>query len=178
MVMPGENTQGQGKGEMGITEERKSDPSSVKAQTSGYQLIRHSGLKLRLQLQPRVLQRLLNRESFWARGRSLGDLRRMLAGSQVVVSAWDGSELVGFGRATSDGVFRAVLWDIVVNVDHRGQSLGSEIVGLLLADPQIARAERVYLMTTKAEAFYTKLEFHENHGQKLMIREASLVASN
>ena len=34
------------------------------------------------------LQRLLNQHAFWAQGRSLGQLRQMLAGSAAVVSIW------------------------------------------------------------------------------------------
>ena len=58
------------------------------------------------------LQRLFDRHAFWARGRSFAQLRRLLAGSDAVVSLWRGKRLVGFGRATSDGFSRAVLWDI------------------------------------------------------------------
>ena len=95
----------------------------------------------------------------------------MLIGSQAVVSAWHGSDLVGFGRATSDGVYRAVLWDVVVATEHQGNGLGTEIVATLLRHRLVASAERVYLMTTNSAGFYTKLKFHEQHGQKLMIRE-------
>ena len=44
----------------------------------------------------------------------------MLAGSQAVVSAWEHSKLVGFGRANSDGVFRAVLWVYVMTTQSSG----------------------------------------------------------
>jgi len=58
----------------------------------------------------------------------------MLAGSQAVVSAWEHSQLVGFGRANSDGVFRAVLWDVVVAGSHQGQGLGRRLVRALLEE--------------------------------------------
>ena len=60
------------------------------------------------------LQRLFDRHAFWKRGRSFGQLRRLLSGSDAVVSLRRGKRLVGFGRATSDGFSRTVLWDIVV----------------------------------------------------------------
>ena len=69
------------------------------------------------------LQRLLDQHAFWAQGRSLGQLRRMLAGSAAVASLWQGKRLVGFGRASSDGAFRAVLWDVVVAGEHQGLGL-------------------------------------------------------
>ena len=81
---------------------------------------------------------MLDGHSFWANGRSRAQLGRMLSGSQVVVSAWRGKELVGFGRATSDGVFRAVLWDVVVAEAQQGQGLGRRIVEELLASPAVA----------------------------------------
>lgn len=154
--------------------ERNNPSSPVEPLIERIQLIQHSGLKLRLQVRIGELQALLNRDSFWARGRSHEDLRRMVAGSQAVVSAWRGSNLVGFGRATTDGVFRAVLWDVVVAAEHQGHGLGSELVAMLLRHRLVARAERVYLMTTNSAGFYTKLKFHEHHGQKLMIRESEI----
>jgi hypothetical protein len=66
---------------------------------SGERLIRHSRRCWRLPLP--ALQELLERHSFWAQGRSPAELRRMLQGSQAVVSAWQGQQLVGFGRASS-----------------------------------------------------------------------------
>ena len=56
-----------------------------------------------------LLQRLFDRHAFWARGRSFSQLRRLLGGSDAVISLWRGKRLVGFGRATSDGFSRAVL---------------------------------------------------------------------
>ena len=84
------------------------------------------------------LQRLLNQHAFWAQGRSLGQLRQMLAGSAAVVSIWRGKRLVGFGRASSDGVFRAVLWDVVIPPDLQGQGLDRQLVEALLAAQPLA----------------------------------------
>ncbi|MFS6826598.1 GNAT family N-acetyltransferase [Cyanobium sp. ATX-6F1] len=127
-------------------------------------------MALRLRAHLGGLQALLDGHSFWAAGRSRGDLARMLGHSQAIVSAWQGRELVGFGRATSDGVFRAVLWDVVVASGHQGEGLGRRIVGALLHSPAVARAERVYLMTTNSSGFYRRLGFSPEHGQELLLR--------
>ena len=116
------------------------------------------------------LQRLLDQHAFWAQGRSLGDLRRMLAGSAAVVSLWRGRRLVGFGRASSDGVFRAVLWDVVIPEDLQGQGLGRQLVEALLNTPQLQEVERVYLMTTNSAGFYKQLGFQRVEGQQLLLR--------
>lgn len=114
------------------------------------------------------MQALFDSGSFWARGRSRSDLRRMLAGSQAVVTAWNGCTLVGFGRATSDGIYRAVLWDVVVTQEHQGLGLGRSIVEALLQAPCLVASERVYLMTTNSGGFYERLGFRGVASQRLM----------
>ena len=119
------------------------------------------------------LQRLLDQHTFWARGRSLAQLRQMLAGSAAVVSLWNGKRLVGFGRASSDGVFRAVLWDVVIPEDLQGKGLGRQLVAALLDSPRLHGVERVYLMTTNSAGFYRQLGFQHSEGQQLLVRPAS-----
>lgn len=139
-------------------------------------LVRHRAGALRLRWLPgqlQQLQALLDAHSFWAQGRTPLQLRRMLAGSQAVVSAWRGPQLVGFGRASSDGVFRAVLWDVVVAGDEQGRGLGRRLVEALLQEPALQAVERVYLMTTNSAGFYTQLGFETGDSQKLMLRRSA-----
>ncbi|WP_255141444.1 GNAT family N-acetyltransferase [Synechococcus sp. Lug-A] len=114
------------------------------------------------------VQQLFETHSFWGQGRSMAGLHRMLRGSEAVVSAWHDDVLVGFGRATSDGTYRAVLWDVMVARHQEGQGLGRRLVAALLAAPPVASAERVYLMTTNSHGFYERLGFHEATSQRLM----------
>ena len=95
------------------------------------------------------LQLLFDRHASWARGRSFPQLRRLLAGSDVAGNLWRSERLVAFGRATSDGFSRAVLWDIVVAGDLQGRGLGRRVVGGLLHSQPVAGGERVYLMTNR-----------------------------
>ena len=94
----------------------------------------------------------------------------MLRGSPVVVSLWRGKRLVGFGRASSDGIHRAVLWDIVVAGDLQGRGLGRQVVEALLDSPRLRQVERVYLMTTNSAGFYHQLGFRNAEPQQLLIR--------
>ena len=117
------------------------------------------------------LQRLLNQHAFWAQGRSIAELRRMLRGSAGVVGLWQGKRLVGFGRASSDGIYRAVLWDLVIPEDLQGKGLGRLLVEALMTSPELRDVERVYLMTTNSSGFYKQLGFLEVEGQRLMRRD-------
>jgi len=114
------------------------------------------------------LQSLFDKQSSWATGRSSRGLRQMLGSSTVVVSAWDQKCLVGFGRATSDGQFRAVLWDVIVDERVQGKGVGRRIVGTLIEHPRLAQVERIYLMTSTSSGFYRQIGFEDCKIQDLM----------
>ena len=117
------------------------------------------------------LQELLNKNAFWAKNRTINDLKKCLANSDVVVSLWVGTEIVGFGRALTDGIYRGVLWDIVIDQTHQGQGCGTLIVKNLLSSKKIKNTKKLYLMTTNKKLFYSQFDFKEVTSQKLMIRE-------
>ncbi len=118
------------------------------------------------------LRNLLEKHAFWAQGRTNADLCKMLAGSKVVVTLWRGKRMVGFGRATSDGIYRAVLWDVVVAGDLQGRGLGRQVIKALLSTPCIKKVERIYLMTTNSVQFYTQLGFQISKTQRLLLLDA------
>jgi ribosomal protein S18 acetylase RimI-like enzyme len=137
-------------------------------------LVRHGRLCIGLLAKLDELQNLLDAHSFWADGRSKQELLRMLLGSSQVVTAWNQEHaLVGFGRATSDGVFRSVLWDVVVSKPYQGQGVGRRVVMALLECPAIGRAERIYLMTTNSSGFYEKIGFKQSKSQKLLVKNGN-----
>ena len=115
------------------------------------------------------LKSFLDEHAFWAKGRSNKQLRHLLANSTVVISLWRDQRIVGFGRATSDGIFRAVLWDIVVADDLQGLGLGRLVVDALLAAPALKNVEKIYLMTTNSTDFYMQLGFQQSQGQSLLV---------
>ena len=117
------------------------------------------------------LQQFLNRNSFWAKGRRINDLKKCLANSDVIISIWLGNEIVGFGRALSDGVYRGVLWDIVIDQDHQGRGFGKLVVTNLLNSKKIRNTKKIYLMTTNKKLFYSQIDFKEVISQDLLIRE-------
>ena len=117
------------------------------------------------------LQRLLDRNAFWAKSRTINDLKKCLANSDVIVSLWVGNEIVGFGRALTDGIYRGVLWDIVIDQHHQGKGFGSLIVKNLLSSKKIRNTKKIYLMTTNKKKFYSQFNFKEITSQDLLIRE-------
>jgi len=112
---------------------------------------------------------LLNRNAFWAQNRCREAMERAIANSHPLVSAWDGERLIGFGRATSDGVYRAVLWDIVVDHEYRRQGIGRKLVETLISHPHLQSVERIYLFTTHQRGFYEQIGFVENPSTTLVL---------
>ena len=115
------------------------------------------------------LQSFLNENTFWARGRNKQQICKMLCNSTVIVSLWDQNQLIGFGRATSDLTFRAVLWDVVIASDRQGLGFGKLIIEAILTNKKINSVERIYLMTTNSSEFYKQLGFKLNNKQSLLI---------
>ena len=117
------------------------------------------------------LQKLLNNNTFWAKNRTINDLKKCLANSDVVISLWVGKEIVGFGRALTDGIYRGVLWDIVIDQNHQGKGFGTLIIKNLLSSKKIKNTKKLYLMTTNKKLFYSQFDFKEVTSQNLLIRE-------
>lgn len=105
---------------------------------------------------------LFRQAAFWARNRTIDALKIAVANSRPVVSLWEGDRLIGFARATSDGVYRATIWDVVVHPDYQGAGLGRKLVETVLMHPHVNHAERVYLMTTHQQEFYKRIGFIPN----------------
>ena len=105
------------------------------------------------------LRELFNITAFWAQERSISDLSIAIANSEPVMAIYDDQRLVGFARATSDGIYRATIWDVVIHPDYRSYGLGKKLVETVLSHPLMCRVERVYLMTSHQQSFYEKIGF-------------------
>jgi GNAT superfamily N-acetyltransferase len=94
----------------------------------------------------------------WAARRGSAQLEQMVCASFVVVTARRNQRLVGFGRAWGDGIYRAVLDDIVVIPDERGIGVGRDIITRLLLE---CRGIEEVSLTCRDEvaAFYEQFGF-------------------
>lgn len=108
------------------------------------------------------LQKLFTITAFWAQTRTIEDLKIAVANSEPVISLWDRETLIGFARATSDGIYRAAIWDVIIHPDYQGRGLGSKLVETVLSHPKMQRVERIYLTTTHQQHFYEKIGFQQN----------------
>ncbi|MDJ0797020.1 MAG: GNAT family N-acetyltransferase [Calothrix sp. MO_167.B12] len=123
------------------------------------------------------LRKLFNLAAFWAKDRCLEDLSIAIANSNPVIGVWDGQQLIGFARATSDGIYRATIWDVVIHPEYQGSGLGSKLVETVLSHPCVHRVERVYLMTTHQQRFYQRIGFQQNSTSTMVLYNQSNLGS-
>ena len=117
------------------------------------------------------LKVLLDKNTSWAKNRTIKDLKHCLANSDVIVSLWSNNKILGFGRALTDGIYRSVLWDIVIDQNHQGKGYGKLIVNSLLESQCIKQSEKIYLMTSNQSDFYHQIGFKEVLSQNLLIKK-------
>ena len=120
------------------------------------------------------LQELFGLGAFWAKDRKIEDWKVAIANSEPVISLWDSNRLIGFARATSDGIYRGTIWDVVIHPDYQGAGLGRKLVETVLSHPRMSRVERVYLMTTHQQRFYERIGFECNSTTTMVLHNQPL----
>lgn len=92
------------------------------------------------------LTALFQRE-WWTAGRTAADVRRLLAGPSLVfaLADEDTGALVGFARVLTDGVYKALVFDVVVDQAQRGQRLGALLMDWIVNHPQIRHVRHIEL---------------------------------
>ncbi len=85
--------------------------------------------------------------------------------------------MIGCARATSDGIYRATIWDVVIDEDYQGGGLGRKLVQTVLSHPRMCRVERVYLMTTYKQSFYERIGFQRNASTTMVLENQPLDAN-
>ncbi len=77
--------------------------------------------------------------------------------SYATVFLYDGSQLIGFGRAISDGAYQAAIYDCAVHPDFQGKGLGKKIIEALMA--QVSHCNVILYASPGKEGFYRKYGF-------------------
>ncbi len=97
----------------------------------------------------------------------------MLRGSTVAIGAFENEELIGMGRAISDGVSDAYIQDVVVLKKCRGGGVGKKIVEEIIRRLQKRGIDWIGLISTPgSEGFYRTMNFEvmPRHSPMLLLR--------
>ncbi len=104
----------------------------------------------------------LYRGEWWCKTRTLVDVRAMLLGCDLIVGLLDEgtSELVAFSRVLSDGVYKAMVFDVIVRPDFRGRGLGDLLMRTIVEHPSLSKVESIELYCLpEMVSFYEKWGF-------------------
>jgi GNAT superfamily N-acetyltransferase len=112
----------------------------------------------------------LYRTTWWAQERSAEDVRRALLHSHPVITAWDGSTLVGFTRVISDRTYRATIWDVIVRPSHQGHGVGQKMMRAVLDHPDLESVTAFLLLTKDKHGFYEQFGFETEPSMAMMLR--------
>ena len=83
-----------------------------------------------------------------------------------------GDRLIGAGRAVSDGVWRAAIYDVVVHPEFQGKGVGTQIVRRLVQETNV---EVIMLFSAPDQvAFYNKLGFRNMKTAMAIMSEPNL----
>ena len=107
-------------------------------------------------------------QTYWAKDRSRDAVAKSVENS-LSFSVFKGDEQVGFVRAITDGITYAVILDMIIREDFRGQGLGKWLVQCIDEHPEIVPLRQV-LWTVDADDFYRQGGFEEMSKLKFMAR--------
>jgi len=89
-------------------------------------------------------------------------IRRIVTGSNCFVLACEGNEIIGMGRAISDGISDAYIQDVTVLPEFRGQGVGTGIVQEILKQLRADGLQWIGLIAGRhSHPFYRKMGFEE-----------------
>ena len=82
--------------------------------------------------------------------------------SWCLVSAYDGGQLVGFGRVISDGILHALIVDLIMLPSYQRRGIGRDILNMLVDRCRSNRIPNVQLFCARGKAdFYRRCGFVE-----------------
>lgn len=83
---------------------------------------------------------------WWTCGRRLEDVRRVVRNSDLIFAFCDSeARLAGFARVLTDFVYKALVFDVIVERAHRNQGLGRALLDAIISHPALASVEHIEL---------------------------------
>ena len=104
----------------------------------------------------------------WLSGKYPERLIKALKSSSLVVTAWDGTQLVGLIRALDDGEMVAFLHYLLVHPDYQGNGIAGKLLDI------VKEKYRDYLYLNIMPDEKKNIVFYEKHGFSLLEEVAAM----
>ncbi len=109
---------------------------------------------------------------WWSKERQKSDIDRMLEHSDVIVAFCDpnSKRLVAFARILTDYVYRALIFDVMVETSYQGRGLGRMLMEAIVDRPELKSVEALILCCLpEMQEFYEKWGFMEKEKNLLLL---------
>jgi len=114
---------------------------------------------------------------WWAIGRVRADVEVMLRGSLAFAFVDDAGRIAAFARVVTDGVYKALVFDVIVAAGHRGSGLGQQLVDAVLEHPTVRRCLHVELYCAPdLIPFYERWGFTRDLGDITFMRRTRVTS--
>jgi GNAT superfamily N-acetyltransferase len=139
-------------------------------------------LELRRGLTPVQVDELVElfQQQWWTKGRQKADVEKLMKHAELIFALVDplNEELVAFARAMTDGVYKAMIFDIIVKDTWRNTGLGRLLMDTVMTDPVLSKVKHRELYCLEDMApFYEKWGFTANLPGLFFMRQSSLAIS-
>lgn len=107
-------------------------------------------------------------------GMSYGDPdihRKAFENSHTTVFVYSDDQLIGFGRAISDGVYQAAIYDVAVVPEFQKQGIGTSIIKHILA--RLSDCNVILYASPGKEGFYRTLGLRQMKTGMALFRKAA-----
>jgi len=112
---------------------------------------------------------------WWTKGRSLADVHTMLTHSDYIFGVCEpGSDrLIAFARVLTDRVFKAFIFDVIVDRAYRGTGLGKATMERVVSHPDLFRVKHFELYCLpELIPFYARWGFSTEVGEIVLMGRA------
>ncbi len=108
-------------------------------------------------------------QEWWCSERSFSEVDKVLKGSDVLLGAINEKGIViGFCRVLTDFIFKAVIFDVIVESSYRNTGLGRDIINTVLTNDKLNEVKSFELYCPdKVSGFYKKLGFTQYQSKLL-----------
>jgi GNAT superfamily N-acetyltransferase len=123
--------------------------------------------------------RCLYEREWWTQGRSETQVRGLIENSDITVAFCEAQSrrLVAFARVLTDFRIKALIFDVIVDNEYRGQGLGKRLFDAVVAHPALQTVQHLELYCLpELVPFYERWGFTDSLGGLRLMRLARTAA--
>jgi len=117
----------------------------------------------------------LYKDEWWTANRTFEDTKKCVKGSQICIGLIDENKtLIGFVRVITDFTLKALILDLIVEKNCRGQGLSKKLMSLIKAHEDLIDVKHFELYCLpELEIFYSQFGFSADVGGIRLLRNVS-----